>query len=286
MLSTWQTLNNLALLSGSHVRLFVAAGCHVNLGAGSLFPQNDMTTATLSKPLPRTGNVEIGSWLCNGSINPLIRDYRKLEQHAKEDLNKALWYCAIELEVYFHEKAHSQEEIAAMSPQLKAGLFYHWYQVKHAPSWKRRPQIVPGIFTPAQFLAKHGNLDCRAKCDDFSDLCAALNLVQSFNEFNAPAVAREFDRFNLSRYFLQDNPNTGRDAWEYYLGWEGTLAIYISAVFHYPLFVLDRAWEHWTQCDRETFGDMVKALARATKADECGRAGTSDTIVTWRLWWD
>lgn len=232
------------------------------------------------------GPVKIENWRCNGTINPLIREYPQLCKIAGPELPEALRWCSIAMECYYHEgKSLTPEEAAKLTNQQGAALFYSWYQHSHRLI-NRGPEIMPGIQTTAQLLAKHGNLYCLAECVDCIDLCKAISLTRGYNDFDPQAVSLEFGRFNLARIYPTDNPNAGRDAFKYYYGCECSAVIYIEANFRYGLRVMDRAWQHWTELDPQTFGVMVKELGRRCRADECNQSEETECSATWRLWWD
>jgi len=240
-----------------------------------------MQTANLAE----SGTIEIQGWLCNGSINPLIRDFLTLAQIAGDELEKALWYCAIELEVHGKEKEISQEEIARFTPEQRMALFYRWYNWKNRPRWKHN-EILPGIWTTAQLLARHGSLDCRSRCADLRDLTTAIRLTESYNEFEPLSVALAFEEFNLARFFNNNNPNTGQDCFDYFYGWEGSSVIYIRASFRYGLMAMDNAWARWFRVTPESFKVRCEGLAGRINADESWASDADEDTITWRLWWD
>lgn len=245
-----------------------------------------MSADTIAPPI--AGTVHIPGWLCNGSINPLIRHYLQLKVIAGANLSQAICYASVEMECYFHEgKAFTQEQIEQMTDAEKAAVFYAWQQRKRAPAWKRRkPILQDGSYEPrtaAQLLARHGNLECRAKCEDIEDLCASLRFTHSYNDFDASEVASAFERFNLERYYENANPNAGRDIFTYFYGWEGSSVIYIQSRFTYRILALSQDWKRWTELTKSTFGSLVQTLAERTKADECDCREDGEL---WRLWWD
>lgn len=237
--------------------------------------------------LPKTGPVEFKGWLCNGSIYPLIRDYEQLKAIAGADISRAICYVSIELACHFHEgESLTPQQCAALSDSQRCALFASWLQHKRQPSWRRLPPILKaGDYEPrttAQLLARHGNLHCQAECCDIQDLCAALRYTQGYNDFDPFLVAMAFERFNVGRYYTNHNPNSGRDCFTYFYGWEGSSVVYIQAP-RLPILALDRKWQHWTELDTPTFAAMAQALATTTKADECT---CSEGGSLWRLWWD
>lgn len=240
-----------------------------------------------TKQQVHAGRVEIDGWLCNGSINPLIRSYPQLKELAGADLSKALRYAAIELETYFHIGGYMNQDLEGVTESEREGLFNEWMQHKKRPFWKTL-ELIPGsgIRTTAQLLAKHGNLNCRAACCDIEDLCEALRLGESCNGLDAPKVAAEFRRFNLLRYYGPCNPNAGLDVFHYSYGCEGTTVVYIDAIFTGRMLTLSPDWKHYTELDRTTFEILCTDLGRRTMADESCKCAEYKESVTWRLWWD
>ena len=143
---------------------------------------------------------------------------------------------------------------------------------------------LPGIHTTAQFIAKHGGTDSRARCACLDDLLCCFDLCGSYNGFNAEKAKRAFLAFNKAHYHNANNPNNGKDAFQYHFAWEGSHAVYISVSTYYwehGLRILSTDWRHNRELTRDQFTNSCVALGRWVKADE-----SDATEDGWRLWWD
>lgn len=226
-------------------------------------------------------------WMCNGSINPLIRSVMQLKEICTDDADwrEAVRCLDIQLSCYGQYPSVYTPELT--ETQLR-DIAQRWLEWRATPFWKRsgKEEIAPGMRTTAQLLSKHGNLHCRAECCDIDDICRCFELAGSYNDFDSNLAIREFRRFNLGQYYSNDNPNTGSDAFHYHFGWEGSLVVYIDARFYLGLKTLSRDWKHWTECDPDTFAAMCRDLGKRTRADESDLSEDHKDSRTWRLWWD
>lgn len=159
------------------------------------------------------------------------------------------------------------------------------------PLWASRAPILVDakgreIRTQAQFLACHGHTDCRAVCSDFQDLAACCRHVKSCNEFEAQNVIDQLSKLNLRRYLSPGNPNNGREAFNWFFGWEYSPVIYCEAIFSAGLKVLTPSGDREYDLDQPTFKAMCAHLGRLALADENDESEGDQFSVTWRFWWD
>lgn len=232
-----------------------------------------MTTMTLPQPLPAI------PWRCNGGINPLIRTEEELADccETEAEFKEAIRWMKIHLEC--HHKVTSGELMLATPAEICK-------RYRESLSMSRRPEILPGITTAAQLLAKHGNLHCLAECDSIRDLQRCFALMGNVNEFNTSRVSVAFGRFNRVAYYSVDNPNTGRDAFTYEIGKECSEVVYITFRCLYLTKVLTPDWRHFVEYTPDDFQSDCRILARATRADESDCVEADEHRVKWRLWWD
>lgn len=241
--------------------------------------QTQILPATFLRPVPQATQL---NWVCNGSINPLLRTVEQLKQAAGENFPEAVRWLSMRLPddpCAYPSKAHTDVQLDEIAAR---GL-----EVTRTPVWRRDNRaILPGIFTTAQMLAKRGNLDCRALCADIHDLTACFDLMGSYNNFDACAAGAAFHKFNKAQYYGPDNCNTGHDAYRYWFGWEGSHVVYIQALFLGKYRVLTPDWLHEHDLLKADFVALCQSLARQTEADESDEDSHSDNCITWRLWWD
>ena len=225
-----------------------------------------------------------GHWMTNGSINPLIRTWEEV-RHYGEQWTEISRIAAINAGIKTSWPWNPTEAEAKAT-------FEAYRNRKSEPGWQRGDGILPGIHTTAQLLAKHGNTACLAQCQDIRDLCECLKLTGSYNGFDDDKSIAAFVEFNRARFYGNDNCNTGRDAYEYHFGWEGSHVVYIEyRAYGGEMNVLTPGWRGYYKMDSDRFKAHCQELAIQTNADESdcvedvpsSRAGSS---CKWRLWWD
>ncbi|MDP3072628.1 MAG: hypothetical protein Q8N18_20205 [Opitutaceae bacterium] len=229
-------------------------------------------------PSPAWQPVTFRGWRCNGSLDPLIRDYAHLGelcQHSPTEITEAGRICAIAL----------RHNTYPESPESARAVFETWQAERRVPSWQRRPEHLPGIRTPAQFLAKHGNTHCRAACADAADLAHCAKLVGSYNGFDAPVFIRQLAEFNRRVFYNACNPNNGGDLFHFAFGWESSHVVYVE--FNATSGnELNATSTHWRKLTAAQFCCACQSLGELTHADENSPVADDDGRVTWRLWWD
>ncbi len=216
--------------------------------------------------------------MCNGDLDPLIRDFPHLCEicrHDPEQIKEAGRICAISLK--WAAECNTLERAQA--------AFDAWRAARSTPAWRKFPDRLPGIKTPAQFLAQHGNLDCRAVCADASDLARCAELVGSYNQFDAPLFVRQLAEFNRRGFHNPGNPNNGRDLFTYVFGWEGSHVTYVKFNARFGR-ELNAPSTHWRALTTARFQSDCHTLGEITHADENHVVEEDDERVVWRLWWD
>jgi hypothetical protein len=148
----------------------------------------------------------------------------------------------------------------------------HWERVW---SWTQE-RWLEGAEAVAEILSHDGDDPAKlAGVDYMPPLCG------SYNDFDAGVANTAFEAFNCLTYYNANNPNNGRDAFQYDFAWEGSHAVYITARWHYPVRILDETCRFWRKMPREEFNSRCQGLARKVAADE-----SDATDDGWRLWWD
>ena len=232
------------------------------------------------------------SLITNGNINPLIRSLPQLREVAGDQLPQALWTMRSALDT---AKIPCPVPCVHPIPDAAAELVVHTYfgarrRLGFPFSRSERKPLLPDIYTPAQFLARHGNGDCHAACEDFTDLCACLRMVGDYNDFDNELCRRELHAFNRPAWYGPDNTNTGKDAFQWQFGWEGSLVLYVSIVtcqLAFPL--LSHDFSTLTTYSAEELSAEFQALGQRCRADETDpvRQWSNGTLsLEWRFWWD
>lgn len=239
------------------------------------------------------------AWKCNGGINPLIRSSDQLRQVTGAEWREACRWAAIHLHTYhlggLPERAAAIMEKGGDWSSLPENeleqIARRFLAQRLEPRWMKYPPIAMGktgqtLHTIAQVVAVHGGTDSRAKCHDLADLLKSIELVGSYNEFRADNAVKEFRKFNLARYYNPNNPNNGGDLFEYWIGWEGSLAIYIGCSFYCGCKALSNDYREEFDVTPDEFRHWSEQLGRKLLADENSINEDRKEYLTWRLWWD
>lgn len=111
------------------------------------------------------------------------------------------------------------------------------------------------------------NLDFRVKCADIDDLGKCCKVIEGYNEFEWVNVMEA----------IRDNLAPDVDGMDFYIGREGSVAMYIRFGFFYfdnnNIKVDD---------DRMGQSKVMELIKKQSKADECHHMRLGE----WRLWWD
>ena len=224
--------------------------------------------------------IDIKNWRCNGSINSLIRNFVQLKKitQTEKELNEAIRWMKIELECFFKLKnlSHDDQTIAEI-----------YFENKSLPRWKLKGmEILPGLRTVAQVLAKKGNQDCLAKCNDFEDLIYCLELVGDYNEFNSSETIQNLKNFNKKIYYNENNLNNGKDLFDYWFGWEGSHVFYVGFNHQYHKFALAPDYQNYYPYPVTEFEIDCGILAKNINANEFEFTEQNDTVTKSRFWFD
>lgn len=192
--------------------------------------------------------VVVEKWCCNGCVNPLIRNLEHLREVAGLDIDEALRWMRIETKC--PDSASAEDTFRAWICARKSG-------------WRFRQDLAPGCKTIAQLVAKFGGIDSKARCADLWDLIRCFGLIGSYNDFDAAKAALCFQDHNRWAFYNPNNPNNCRDAYGYYIAWEGSHAVYVTYLTG-PRYVLTPDRKHYYSWEDLDFQRDCGALAKAT----------------------
>lgn len=202
-------------------------------------------------------------WLCNGSFNPLLNKEQLINSmvvHSKMTTEEA------------NEEYNRRKEI----------------EEKYKPKEKTNLSL-------ACYMATNGGKG-NVKCNDFTDLRKAVNLVGQFNNFYPSKVnSTLFNTFGkLKKFYGLNNPNSGvLDAFEYYF--EGDAIEVVSTTFTKNknvnfIYFEDGVWKlvkiddikHWFETKQAVIENNTDASSVTFKS-ESSDWGTEYLL---RMWWD
>lgn len=73
------------------------------------------------------------------------------------------------------------------------------------------------------------NLSFRAECEDYADFEKCMQLIESYNEFDAAGMLLSLKSYLArKKYFNDNNPNNGNDFFKFEIAREGSPAFYVS----------------------------------------------------------
>lgn len=243
-----------------------------------------------------TTKIEITNWKCNGSIHPLIGSVDRLKQIAVGEYDEAVRWAAIHLDTYHKEyvKEHYPRvrslfkdcgEWSSVPPHEMDRIVQTFMVFRNIPFWKNGPEIASGCRTTAQLLAKHGNTDCLAACNDFEDLVQCFCLTGQYNNFDPLKASKVFGRLGkLRRYYGAWNPNSGNELIDFKFGNEGSTVVYARLPGSKAMVISNREMTEADDFTPDDFKRMCVGVGRDSLADE------SDWVDGdggwWRFWWD
>lgn len=111
-----------------------------------------------------------------------------------------------------------------------------------------------------------------AQCENFSDLCSCLKLIQSYDSFDAAEAIEAMTPFlSVKQWFPEGNPNHGREMYRLTIAREYKPAIYIE----YSTFLQDKiinsdnpdrnAFEKFTSDDFEDCMNCLNIILKPTE---------------------
>jgi len=123
------------------------------------------------------------------------------------------------------------------------------------------------------------SLDYKVKCEDFKDLIACIEIIDSYNEFDASRIKKAaFWELNLAHYLNEANPNNGKGLFGFHIAREGSPAFYVNWNQKYSCKVIaDRELVqapeegenlYWKEYTVEDFTASMDKLSNAIGADE------------------
>lgn len=111
------------------------------------------------------------------------------------------------------------------------------------------------------------NLNFRAECESFDDFAKCIDLIESYNEFDADQMRIVLKQYlNLKKYYKEGNPNNGNDFFKFEIAREGSPAFYVSFMPNWDKQVYRNGEP--TPYTLEQFKTDMEALCAYTKADE------------------
>lgn len=150
------------------------------------------------------------------------------------------------------------------------------------------------------------SLDYRVKCEDFNDLKACINIIESYNDFDAALIVKKaFWYLALHHFVNSDNPNNGKDLFDFHIAREYSPAFYVGYNGKYNNRQIvdtetiqnndepDKAGTEifWGEYSEQDFRENMEKLAKQINADEFSikesfTYDTGEKHLTARFWWD
>ncbi len=249
-----------------------------------------MKTDSIQYPVTK---IEIPGWVCNGSINPLIRSEAELlkvitgtvtDGSVDEAFDEAVRWTKI------HMQCHTSRELwDVWEKQTPSYILSEYFKMRAVPLWKtieRKAPFTMEIATIAQMVAKHGGTDSRAAARDFEDLLQCLTLVGQYNDFEPVDVRSVLQEVNRKQFYNPSNPNNGKDIFKYHVAWEGSFALYVTMSPMFDKRVLTPDWRGWEPYDAASFDADMQVVKEAGGPDEFDLTSETETRRTYRFWWD
>lgn len=150
------------------------------------------------------------------------------------------------------------------------------------------------------------SLDYRVRCEDFEDFKACINIISSYNEFDAALIVKKsFWYLALTHYLNSDNPNNGRPLFDFTIGREYSPVFYVSYNGKYnnkqiidTETIIDNDEPEkagteifWGEYSEQDFRDNMAKLEKEILVDEFSinedhTYETGEKCLTARFWWD
>ena len=84
------------------------------------------------------------------------------------------------------------------------------------------------------------NLDFRASCEDYNDFEKCIQLIDSYNDYDAAGMLPALQRYlNQKKYYNEGNPNNGNSFFKFEIAREGSPAFYVSFIPQWDRFMYD-----------------------------------------------
>jgi len=128
---------------------------------------------------------------------------------------------------------------------------------------------------------KTRNLNFRIQCEDLEDLKKCVYIIDGYNGFDWKKVNKALDKYvSLKRYYGEDNPNNGKNFFEFDIARESSPAMYIK---YYGERVYDgKGHKRFTP---DMFKSLTDGFRAESMANECSVYEEGGFVVC-RLWWD
>lgn len=149
------------------------------------------------------------------------------------------------------------------------------------------------------------SLDYCVKCEDFADLMRCIEIINSYNDFEADRIKKySFWRLNLQHYLNTANPNNGKQLFDFYIARECSPAFYVKYNGKYNNFIIKDTeqipatetqeagkilyFEEYTEAD---FRENMTLLSSQIGADEFSikttyTYQTGENCLEARFWFD
>jgi hypothetical protein len=214
----------------------------------------------------------------------MIRSVSELRKVCRDDADfaEAVRFAGIDLQV------HAKANIDNWTPTR---ILAEYFQFRATPHWQRVTRTWnPEAKTIAQLVAVHGGTDSLAKAADCDDLIAAVKLIGDYNDFDPDRVKRAFSLYRQRRYYGGNNPNTGGDLFDYWVGWECSTVIYVAMSTYGHSKRLTGDGKAWLPYGVEEFRSDMKGIEAICGPDESSEveftAHSQGFHIKHRFWWD
>lgn len=132
------------------------------------------------------------------------------------------------------------------------------------------------------------NLHFSVQCDSFEDFLSCLNLIESYNEFDAYDIKEHLVSYlNEKRYWNEKNPNNGNDLFTFIVGRESSPVFYVKfSSYLNPKVIISQSGEkyNYEPYTNEMFKTNMKILSQLIKADEFSIEEGHSLVA--RFWFD
>ena len=128
------------------------------------------------------------------------------------------------------------------------------------------------------------SLDYRVKCEDFKDFLGCINLIDSYNNFDASKMAIVLQQYlDLKKFVNDNNANNGRPFFTFEIARESSPAFYVSYLPLWDKYILNNGLK--VPYTLEAFRESMEDLKDLIQADEMDITVTEHQIEA-RFWFD